>query len=264
MTQPRFYHNLYHQALSIARQAIDLVLPARCPMTGENVEDQGMLSGQAWRRLNFIAAPYCQHCGMPFSYDTQAQSSQSTQEQNLLCMRCVEKKPVYDTARSALIYDDASRDLILGFKHGDKTYLVKSFAMWMQMAGREFLPHADVLIPVPLHFARLRMRRYNQSSILAYELGKIAQIPCLPDVLMRVRSTPPQGHLDIKERHKNVRKAFAVRNKRSNEIKGKTLVLIDDVYTTGATINECTKTLLSAGAKAVHILTLARVVKNEF
>lgn len=256
-------HPLYSQALNIARKGVDLVLPARCPVTGEYVDSQGMLSAKAWQRLNFISSPYCTKCGLPFSFD-RLQDANDTQEGEL-CIACIKKEPPYTLARSALVYDDISRPLILGYKHADKTQFAPSFAPWLHMAGREFLPQSDYLIPVPLHATRLLKRRYNQAALLAQALSKIADdIPCLPEALHRVRATPSQGHLTTKERHKNVRKAFAFNKKYKEKIKGKTLVLIDDVYTTGATITECTKALLRAGAKDVYVLTLTRVVKDYF
>jgi len=253
---------VYKQALDLARSGLDMILPPRCPVSGESVDYQGAFSGLAWRSLNFIAAPYCECCGMPFSFERPEEGAE--QEGAELCMRCIEKKPPYKSARASLIYDDASRPLILGFKHGDKTHLVQNFAPWLQSAGRGFLSDADALIAVPLHRSRLRARRYNQAVILARGLEKVTGIRAYHDALTRTRATPSQGHLTAKERHKNVRKAFTLKEKYKDQIKGKTLVLIDDVYTSGATIYECTKILKSGGAKAVHVLTLARVVKDDF
>lgn len=255
--------HVYSQALGLARKGLDTLLPPRCPVTGENVEGQGMLSATAWRSLNFIAAPYCKCCGMPFSFDRRKETEEQ-EENGELCMECMEKKPTYNSARAALIYDDKSRALILGFKHGDKTLLVRNFSPWLQSAGREFLSKADALIPVPLHRSRLRARRYNQAAILAKGLENITGIRSLPEALTRTRATPSQGHLTTKDRRKNVRKAFALKKKYKLAIKDKTVILIDDVYTTGATVNECTKTLKMCGAGEVHILTLARVVKDEY
>ncbi len=253
---------VYMRARRLASKGLDTILPPRCPVTGENVDYQGAFSGIAWRSLSFIAAPHCQRCGMPFSFERPEEVDD--QECGELCMRCIEKEPPYNSARASLVYDDKSRLLILGFKHGDKMHLVQNFSPWLESTGREFLPKADALIAVPLHRSRLRARRYNQAVILAKGLEKITGIKSYPDVLTRTRATPSQGHLSTDERHKNVRKAFALKEKYKSQIKGKTLVLIDDVYTTGATVNECTKILKSNGAKAVHILTLARVVKEDF
>ena len=132
-----------------------------------------------------------------------------------------------------------------------------------QNGGAEILEEADALIPVPLHRWRLLKRRYNQSAMIAHYLGNETYIPILYEGLIRTRATPTQGHLNFEERRKNVKRAFAVNERCLADVKGKTLVLIDDVYTTGSTVKECTKALKKAGAKSVHVLTFARVVRYE-
>ncbi|MFP4097556.1 MAG: ComF family protein [Alphaproteobacteria bacterium] len=264
MEQRIFHHRIGNYALNMAANVVDMVLPPRCPLTGDRVDYQGALSAKAWQGLSFITAPYCKCCGVPFSFDRQQKEQQQETREYGLCMHCLEENPPYVSARAPFTYDDISRALILGFKHGDKTHLVRSFSPWLQRAGREFLACADILIPVPLHTSRLRQRRYNQAAILAHGLTKLTGLPTLPDALVRVRATPSQGHLKKDEREKNVRKAFRVKEKNRCIISNKALVLIDDVYTTGATVNECTKELLKAGAKCVYVLTLARVAKEEF
>ncbi len=237
---------------SLLKQAVDIVLPPRCVVTGDMVERQGMMAPQAWAALDFIAAPFCGSCGIAFEFEV---------EDKTLCAECLVDMPPYKTARAALKYNDRSRDLILGFKHADKIHAVKAFIPWLKLAGEGMLGQADYLVPVPLHRWRLLSRRYNQAAVIAYALAKNTGLECLPDALARTRATTSQGHLTIKERQKNVRRAFAFNPRYQDQLKGKTIVLIDDVYTTGSTVRECTKVLLKAGAKAVHVLTLARVVK---
>lgn len=257
------YLSLYKQALDVLQKVFDIILPPRCPLTGDNVDDQGMLSADAWVSLNFIAAPYCKCCGMPFIFDRQGEDNNGAQSDEL-CMKCLEKAPPYNSARAALVYNDHSRPLILGFKHGDKTHFIRNFLPWLHSAGRNFLLDADAIIPVPLHHTRLIARRYNQAAIMAKYLEKTTEKPAIIDALLRTRATPPQGHLTIDQRQKNVSKAFTLKKKYENQIKDKKIVLVDDVYTTGATVNECTKVLKSGGAQEVHILTIARVVKDEY
>lgn len=234
---------------------IDTILPPRCVVSGQIVDRQGMIAPDIWAKLDFIRKPQCHTCGFPFDFDV---------VEGALCASCLDYPKSFDSARAALKYDDASRDLILGFKHADKTHAALAFTPWLKMAGQEMLEEADALIPVPLHPWRLIRRRYNQAAIMAQYLARETNAPVLVDALRRVRPTPPQGHMDAKERYRNVRKAFAVEPKRLPDVKGKTLILMDDVYTTGATVNECTKVLKKAGASKVHILTLARVVKDGF
>lgn len=125
------------------------------------------------------------------------------------------------------------------------------------------LARADMLVPVPLHYRRLLMRRYNQADLIARALSRDTGIPCLSEALRRVRATPSQGHLTAPERAKNVRRAFAVSGRHAGQIKGANIVLIDDVFTTGSTAKECAQALLKAGAKEVSVLSLARVVKGH-
>lgn len=235
---------------------LDFLLPPCCIVTGQGVDHQGMLSPDAWAGLHFIDDPYCACCGVPFEYDVTMDMS------DMLCVQCLDHPPPFVSGRSALVYNAVSRKMVLGFKHADKIYSARVFTPWLMRAGAEMLKEADYIVPVPLHYWRMVHRRYNQAAILAQVLGKAANVPALTSGLQRLRSTPSQGSLGLKERHKNVRKAFAVPRHHYAQIQSKTIVLIDDVYTTGATLKECTRALLKAGAGKVHVLTLARVLRD--
>lgn len=243
---------------------VDRVLPPRCVLTGQTVEAQGMLAPEAWAALNFIAGPFCARCGSPFAYEIANDPAPTFagMGETVVCVGCLNRPPPFRTARAVLKYDDSSRPLILGFKHGDKTYMASSFALWLARAGGEMLAGADMLIPVPLQRWRLLGRRYNQSAILSAALSKATGIPAYPLALRRVRATPSQGSLNAAERHDNVRKAFAVAPSFEDRLRNRSVVLVDDVYTTGATVRECAKTLLAAGALRVDVLTLARTAKE--
>ncbi len=242
--------------MSLLAKTVDMILPPRCIITGEIVDAQGMVSPKAWGELNFIADPMCQRCGLPFDF-----MEGNVVDDNALCAGCIKSPPNFTQLRSSLIYDDASRNIILSFKHADQMQLVISFVPWLKNAGQDMLAEADFLMPVPLHRWRILRRRFNQSALIAQKLGKHIGVKCLSDGLARIRHTPTQGYLRTKERHQNVKHAFEVNPKHLDVIKGKKIVLIDDVFTTGATVEECTKKLLKSGALSVSILTLARVVK---
>ena len=237
-----FMHKIIHEAIT-------LVLPARCPVTGDIVEHPGMLSPAAWPQINFLTPPFCGCCGMslPLADGVGDQA---------LCASCIAEPPVFDTARSAIAYDDGSRSLVLSFKHGDKTSMIRSFAPWMQAAAKEMIDRADMIAPVPLHWRRLVHRRYNQAAILARALSPDDAF--YPFLLRRHRATPSQGHLSRSARHDNVRGAFSVHPRHANDVRGKRVLIVDDVYTTGATVQECARVLLRAGAAGVDVLTLAR------
>lgn len=240
--------------LYLLQYLIDSVLPPRCPITGEMVDSQGMLSAQSWKDLSFITSPYCYACGFPFEFSIDEGAEN-------LCAACLADRPAYDKSRSALAYNDQSRDFILGFKHGDQTHCVVAMVPWLYNAGAEFWADADIITPVPLHPWRLLRRRYNQSALMGQVMAKRTKIKFMPDALIRTRATPIQGHLSPSQRQKNVAAAFAIHPKRKNDVAGKKIVLMDDVYTTGSTVKECARVLKKAGADKVYVLTLARVVK---
>jgi ComF family protein len=158
-----------------------------------------------------------------------------------------------------LRYDKNSRHLVLGLKHGDRTHVARAFGRWMHRAGTEVLAGADLLVPVPLHWTRLFQRRYNQAALLARAIGSAGGPDVAADWLIRHRRTPSQGHLGPSARERNVRGAFAVRAGRS--FAGKRAVIVDDVFTTGATVEECARVLKRAGAVFVGVLTLARALR---
>lgn len=233
-------------------QAIDAVLPPRCIVTGDIVPAQGMISPKAWSGLDFIAEPCCKTCGFPFAFGEGSDSA---------CAACLADPPPFEKARSAVQYNDASRKVILEFKHGDQLHAVTAFLPWLKRAANDMPAQADFIIPVPLHRRRLIARRYNQSAIIASAFGKDTEIPVLIDGLIRTRHTPSQGYMNAKDRTQNVRKAFSINPKHEHLIERKNILLIDDVYTTGATVKECTETLLKAGAAMVNVLTVARVAR---
>ena len=238
----------------IAKQLLDVLLPPTCAGCGEVQDDAHTLCADCWGQLTFLGQPCCDACGHPFEYEVPGLT---------LCGACVRDRPPFARARAALNYDDASKAFILRFKHADKTDTARLLAKWLAQAGVDFLPAADVLVPVPLHWTRLFARRFNQAALLALALGTLSDTPVAVDALVRHKKTPSQGHLGIKARARNVQGAFRVARKRGALLRGKRVVLVDDVYTTGATVRAAAKVLLRAGAKSVDVVTLARVVKGH-
>ena len=174
-------------------------------------------------------------------------------------MDCARDRPSWDRARAVLRYDKHSRHLVLALKHADRTHLAKALGGWMRRAGAEVLDGAGLVVPVPLHWTRLFARRYNQAGLLAHAIRAAGGPPVAPDWLVRRRRTPSQGRLGPTARTRNVRGAFALRPGRS--IRGQRIVLIDDVLTTGATVEECARILRRGGAEFVGVLTLARALR---
>lgn len=248
------------------RRALDLVLPPRCLGCGLLVEDQGALCASCWSAITFLADPLCRSCGLPFAYDPDdrpaADFARESYAEGMACGACLAQPPAFERARAVMRYNDGSRPLLLGFKHGDRTEAAATFAGWLARAGRELLAEAEIVAPVPLHWRRLFARRYNQSALLASALARHGGARDIPDLLLRRRATPSQGQLSRAERHRNVAGAFAVHPRRAADLKGRRLLLVDDVMTTGATVSACSRAALNAGASAVDVLVLARVLRD--
>jgi ComF family protein len=243
---------LWEGPARMAGLALDALLPPLCLSCASAVDRPGSLCAACWQRISFIEGPACSGCGLPFEFEVGA---------GALCGACIAHPPAYRRARAVLRYDAHSRDLILKFKHADRLHGAPAFGIWLARAGAEILADADLLAPVPLHRRRLWTRRYNQAALLAQAAGKAAVVPVVTDLLRRNRHTVSQGGLSPAQRSLNVRGAFALRRGREHQIGGRNVVLVDDVLTTGATVEACARTLTRAGAAAVDVLTLARVVR---
>jgi len=235
------------------RRILDLVLPPTCTGCGCQVVSAQTLCPECWSQLSFLSTACCDACGYPFSYEVPNRT---------LCGACVANPPPFDHARAALVYDDHSRTLVLGFKHADRTEAAELYAKWMVNAGRDLVMAVDVIVPVPLHWTRLFQRRYNQAALLAHQMGKLVGKPVLADGLARIRKTPSQGRLGRMARARNVQGAFSVSPRHMAKLKGKRVLLVDDVYTTGATLRTAARVLKRAGCGGVEALVLARVVRE--
>lgn len=235
-----------------ARAALDVLLPPQCLACGALVADPGTLCGPCWSRLRFLDGPACACCGLPFDYDV---------GEGAVCGACAQLPPRFDRARAVFVYDDASRGLILAFKHGDRTDFAPAFGRWLARAGRPLLADIELIAPVPLHWTRLWRRRFNQAALMAHALGREAGITVVPDLLKRRKRTPSQGGLGRLARRRNLRGAIVCPSSRRPAVAGRRVLLVDDVLTTGATADACARALKRAGAAGVDVLTLARVVR---
>jgi ComF family protein len=247
---------LSHACARAGRLLLDSVLPPLCLGCNEIVETPGALCTECWQGFSFIAPPHCARCAAPFVEDL---------GEGMLCGGCLARPPRYRRARAALVYDARSRRLVLPFKHGDRTDIARACGRWMARAGAELLAEADLVAPVPLHWRRLFTRRYNQAQLLARivvrEAARDLRPRLAPDLLRRQRWTGSQTGLRAQERRGNVRQAFGIHPRWAAEIVGKTVLLVDDVLTTGATVEACARVLQRGGATHVDVLTLARVVR---
>ena len=237
---------------------MNFILPPRCPISGDIVDRVGAISPSAWKDITFITHPSCRCCGIPFIIDHDISDSVP----DYICADCITYPKHFDRAKSALVYDNASKSMILAFKHGDALHLHTTLVPLLLKCADDMVYPDSIIIPVPLHWSRLVKRRYNQAAILAQHLSKQTGTAYWPDALVRLRRTPPQGHMNAKDRFKNVAGAFEIHKNYMDKIIGKKFVLIDDVFTTGATLDECSKVLKAGGAESIHILTVARAVKQ--
>jgi ComF family protein len=236
-----------------ARLALDIALPTLCVACREPVAGEGVCA-TCWSKMSFIAPPFCPRLGIPFVYDPGPE---------LLSMEAIANPPAYTRARAAVRYDDVARTLVHALKYQDRTDLAPAMGRWMARAGRELLGEADALVPVPLHWRRGWSRRYNQSGALARVIERQTGVRLASEALHRVRPTQQQIGLSRSQRATNVQGAFKVAADRKADIQGRRVVLIDDVLTSGATVDACARALLRAKAASVDVLVFARVVDTH-
>ncbi|EFL87953.1 ComF family protein [Ahrensia sp. R2A130] len=230
----------------------DAIWPAVCLACERPVDKQGSLCPTCWGEMRFIERPYCAVMGSPFTYDL---------GEGALSAEAIADPPPFDRCRSVVLYDDVARRMVSSLKFSDRTELAPWMAQWMVRASDGMFdePERVDVIPVPLHRRRLFVRRFNQSAEIARAVAALTGATYLPERLQRSRPTPQQVGLGRKERDANVRGAFRIPKGESVLLKGRHVVLVDDVYTTGATLKACARAVRRAGAAKVDCLTFARV-----
>jgi ComF family protein len=238
-------------AATSLRYSADLILPPLCVSCGTLITRHNLLCPQCWPSLYLITPPLCNRLGIPLpGYEGEGPH---------VSVQAVANPPVFSRARAAAHYSGIMRRLIVRFKFEDKHEPLPLFVRLMCAAGRDLLNEADCLVPVPLHRLRLLQRRFNQSALLAKGIGRVAGVPVSLLALRRMRRTAAQVGLAQDARQENVAQAFGVHPGYRKEVQGKAIVLVDDVVTTGSTVNACATALLDAGAARVDVLAIALV-----
>lgn len=240
-------------AMALAWQLADIALPPHCLACQVPVARLGALCPNCWRDLRLIEKPYCAQLGIPFAYDLGP---------GALSAEAIADPPPFERCRAVAAFDQVARRLVHGLKYRDRLELANWMGVWMARAGTELMADADVVVPVPLHRRRLWWRRFNQSAALAKAVAGAGAKRFVPGALLRVRPTAQQVGLSANERERNVSGAFRVAAAGRADVAGRRVLLVDDVYTTGATAKAATRALRRGGAAAVDVLVFARVVRG--
>ena len=236
--------------------AVDLLYPPLCPLCGEGIAEQRGLCPNCWPKLEIPIEPLCSTCQRPLP---ERLAELDSDDCALLCAPCMQQAPLHDGIVAATIYNDASRKLILAFKHGGRIALAKMMAGLIVTRMPAGLDN-PLLIPVPLHRFRIWRRGYNQAALLAQQLARLGAGELLVDGLARVKPTPSLGGLGRKERAKALRGAITITKSRRKQVLDRNVVLVDDVLTSGATSDACVKVLKKSKASSVTVACFARVV----
>jgi len=233
---------------------IRVIYPAQCVACDAGTEDDFGLCGACWRDTDFISGTICDKCGVPLPGDFV--------DADVYCDDCMTIARPWDRGRAVLAYAGVGRKLVLQLKHGDRTDLAQPAGRWLARQAKDLIRPDTVIVPVPLHWVRLLRRRFNQAAIMANVLGKLLDVPVCPDALVRPRPTRSLDHRSRDARFATLQGAIKPHPKRASEIAGRSVLLVDDVMTSGATLAACADACVAAGANHVDVLTLARAVKD--
>lgn len=233
-------------AQKAAEKILDLIYPVRCPFCDRPVlPKEGYVCDKCRENIRVVRQPYCMKCGKPLR-----------QEEKEYCGDCNRIEHGYDRGRFLLVYEGRVRESVYRFKYGKRREYAKAYGQWMEQELGEFvrLIRPDALIPVPLHKKRFRKRGYNQAEELAKEIGRRMKVPVYTSYVQREKNTKPQKELDFSGRQNNLKKAFKITR---NDVKLNTTIIIDDIYTTGSTVDALSAELKAAGVQKVFFLCLA-------
>ncbi len=237
---------------ALFKPVVDFALPPRCPICGVTVEADNRFCLSCWEGLDFLTKPWCASCGKPFAFEQGADSQ---------CAACLQNPPEHDGVRAVVAYDDKSSLLAMRLKYGGRLGFAELIAQQLERFLME-LPADALIVPVPLHRWRLWSRGFNQSVLIGRALSERSNIVMETAILKRKNATPPLRSMSANQRRRIVKNAFALSDKAGARIHGKTIILVDDVYTTGSTANACARVLKASGADRVLVFCWARVLTD--
>jgi ComF family protein len=227
---------------------LNLIFPIKCIIC-DSYKTQREICSNCWGNIPFITKPYCYICGIPFSYEN---------DEKAICGYCVMKRPSYDKSISIFKYNEYSKKIIHKFKYQDNLHILDYLVNLMSNLGNSLIIQADYIVPVPMHKYKLLKRGYNQSALLAMKIAKKNNVKYLPELLLKIKHNMPQASLKKGQRIENIKNTICINNKYKSLIAGKVILLVDDVITTGATIEECAKIISGYKPSHIFILSLAK------
>lgn len=236
--------------------ALRMIYPAQCMACGIPVEQEGSLCPVCWRDCEFISGCSCRTCGVPLP----GYPEMSMTNDLMMCDDCLRSDRPWQQACASLVYSDVARDLVLLLKHGGRVDLARPLGDWLAHTAGALIKPEMIVVPVPLHPFRMVSRKYNQAALLAARVAKMHGLSCCPAMLRRNRPTAAQDHRSYTERYDNLRNAFSVNNRYRGILRGRPVLLVDDVMASGATVTEAAYTLINADAGEVSLVVLARTV----
>lgn len=237
-----------------ARHGLRLLFPPQCIACGEGVAEEFGLCPDCWRDAGFIRGLSCDKCGTPLPGEDEGRAEH--------CDDCLTIARPWDRGRAAMVYRDTGRRLVLALKHGDRQDLARPMGRWLAAAAAPILAPRMLVAPIPLHWRRFLKRRFNQSALLSGQLAQRAGLDHCPDLLQRIRATPSQEGRGRNERFENMAAAIRVNPSRTDGLAGRSVLIVDDVMTSGATFAAAADALRAAGAASVSVVALARVAKD--
>lgn len=241
---------------TLMNKLFNIILPNSCIKCEKTIDEKGIFCLDCFNQLKFITNPKCKLCSDPFIFSVEGSE---------ICANCLTEKPYYDSSIAIIKYDRFSKEIIFKLKYHDQTLIAKKIANLIHSLNKNIIEDFDIIIPVPIHKSKLARRKFNQSALISKNIAKTnKKISFIPDLLIKTRNTSTQTQLNKTARYNNIKGSIEINNKLKSKIQNKKIILLDDVITTGATINYCSKILRKYQPKEIIVISFAKRVLGEF